>query len=203
MRADAQRNLTAILSAAREAFAAGGLEVGVADIAKRAGVGTATVFRRFATKEELICAVCEQRFREMSAIMQAAEAEPDAWTGLRGCLEAAAETQIADRGLCEAISQGIQGDPRIAGVSDDLTARLEVLLRRAQSAGDVRTDVDPLDLPILINAVARMGLELERVAPGAWRRYLDIVLDGLRPGAPALSAPAPTPAQVGATLAGS
>jgi AcrR family transcriptional regulator len=201
MRADAQRNLTAILSAARDAFAAGGLEVGVADIAKRAGVGTATIFRRFATKEDLICAVCEQRFREMAAMLDAAEAEPDPWTGLRGCLLAATETQIADRGLCEAIASGIEQEPRIAGLADDLTARLEVLMHRAQAAGDLRPDVAPLDLPILINAVARMGLELERVAPGAWRRYFDILVDGLRPGAATLSVAAPTRAQVDETLA--
>jgi AcrR family transcriptional regulator len=197
MRADAQRNLTAILSAARESFAAGGLEVGVADIARRAGVGTATVFRRFATKDDLICAVCEESLAAFAARVDAAEADPDPWAGLRACIVAGAELQIHDRGLCEALNRGIETDPRLRERQEALIDRLAVLLRQAQEAGDVRPDLSPVDLPILVGAIARTGIELEGIAPGAWRRYLDIVLDGLRPGAPELSTPAPARAPVG------
>jgi AcrR family transcriptional regulator len=201
MRADAQRNRTAILTAARESFAAGGLEVGVADIARRAGVGTATVFRRFASKEDLIYAVCEQSVAELADQVAAAEADPDPWEGLRACMRAGIETQMTDRGLCEALSRGIEGDPRIRAIHDGLVARLAVLVRRAQEDGQLRADLEPIDLPIVLNAVARAGAELEPIAPGAWRRYFDLLLDALRPGAPPLSVPAPSREQLDAAFA--
>ncbi|HEU4657747.1 MAG TPA: helix-turn-helix domain-containing protein [Capillimicrobium sp.] len=202
MRADAQRNLNAILTAARESFAAGGLEVGVADIAKRAGVGTATVFRRFATKDDLICAVCEQSVAEMAERVAAAEAADDPWEGLRECMRAAIEMQVTDRGLCEALSRGIEAYPAVREAHDALVARLAVLVRRAQEEGHLRADLEPIDLPIVLNAVARAGAELEPIAPGAWRRYFQMLLDALRPGAPPLEVPAPTREQVDAAFAG-
>ena len=202
MRADAQRNLTAILSAARESFAAGGLDVGVADIAKRAGVGTATVFRRFATKEDLICAVCQESLGEMAERIAAAEAAADPWEGLRECMRASIEMQVVDRGLCEALSRGIQTDPRVRETHDALVARLAVLVRRAQEEGHLRADLEPIDLPIVLNAVARAGTELEAIAPGAWERYFQLLLDALRPGAPPLAVPAPSLEQMQAARAG-
>ncbi|HEY8581343.1 MAG TPA: TetR family transcriptional regulator [Capillimicrobium sp.] len=201
MRADAQRNLTAILTAARESFAAGGLEVGVADIAKRAGVGTATVFRRFATKEDLISAVCQEGLVEMADMVAAAEAAADPWEGLRDCMRDAVQMQVTDRGLCEALSRGIETDPRLREAHDELVARLALLVRRAQEEGHLRADLEPIDLPIVLNAVARAGAELEPIAPGAWQRYFELLLDALRPGSPPLTVPAPTREQVDAAFA--
>lgn len=201
MRADAQRNLTAILTAARESFAAGGLEVGVADIAKRAGVGTATVFRRFATKDDLICAICEEGLGEMAEQVAAAEAAADPWEGLRACMLSGVEQQVTDRGLCQAMSRGLETDPRIREAHDGLVERLAVLVRRAQEQGQLRADLEPIDVPILLNAVARAGADLEAIAPGTWRRYFELLLDALRPGAPALSVPAPSRDQLDAAFA--
>lgn len=187
MRADAQRNLTAILRAARESFAAGGLEVGVADIARRAGVGTATIFRRFATKDDLICAVCEQAIDQFQERVEAAERDPDPWHGLRSVIVAAVEIQVEDRGLCEALNRGMDTDPRLRARQDGLIERMSVVLRRAQESGDVRADLEPVDLPIVVAAVARIGHDLEPIAPGAWRRYLDLLFAALRPGGPPLT----------------
>lgn len=196
MRADAQRNLTAILRAAREAFAAGGLEVGVADIARRAGVGTATIFRRFGTKDDLICAVCEQGIDEFEERIAAAERHPDAWEGLRQVIVSAIEVQISDRGLCEALNRGVDTDPRLRARQDELIGRLAAVLRRAQESGDVRADLEPIDLPIVVAAVARIGHDLEAFAPGAWRRYLELLFAALRPGGPPLTVPAVTAEQL-------
>lgn len=200
MRADAKRNLSAILAAARSAFAEGGLDVRVDEIARRAGVGTATVFRRFATKDDLIVAVCTEGVHEFSEQLAAAEAEPDAWDGLRAMLVAAVELQIGDRGMCEAFNRGVAMDPRLRATQDELVERLAVLVRRAQETGDLRADLEPVDLPILVGAVARIGLELEPIAPGAWRRYLELMFQALRPGAPPLTVPALTQEAIGAAM---
>src|SRR5439155_10056275 len=71
----------------------------------------------------------------------------------------------------------------LAAQFDALQRRLREVLRRAQDAGAVRLDVTPEDLLFVLHCVARSGLMLEDVAPGAWRRYLGLALHGLRPDA--------------------
>ena len=79
----------------------------------------------------------------------------------------------------------------------ELTVALELLLRRAREAGAIRDDVVAEDIGFLINAVGHAGLRLERTAPGAWRRYVEIVLAGLAPqGGRKLAHKAPTPQQL-------
>src|SRR6476469_4140817 len=96
LRADAQRNLELILEAAAEAFAEKGHEAGVADIAKRAGVGQATIFRRFETKDDLIAAVFERKMAQMHEAVLAALRKRSAWDGLTGLMAAATEMQLRD-----------------------------------------------------------------------------------------------------------
>src|SRR3954468_8687813 len=93
LRADAQRNLELMLEAAAEAFAEKGHEAGVADIAKRAGVGQATIFRRFETKDDLIAAVFERKIGQMHDAVRAALRKRSAWDGLRELMAMATEMQ--------------------------------------------------------------------------------------------------------------
>ena len=81
LRADAERNRRLVLDAAAAVFAERGLEAGVAEIAQRAGVGTATVFRRFPTKQDLIVAVVDARICDMGDQLDAAQADPDPGPG--------------------------------------------------------------------------------------------------------------------------
>jgi len=98
------------------------------------------------------------------------------------------------------VGLGTTGGLRAA--EDELVASLEQLLQRAKEAGEVREDVSAADITILLMAVAQAGLKVESVVPGAWHRYLDIVLDGLRPeGARPLSRKALTRKQLGAARA--
>ncbi len=202
LRADAQRNLTRILEAAAEVFAEAGAEASVAEIAERAGVGTATIFRRFPTKEDLLAAIVEQRVRGIADSAREAAGSKDPGKALRQFMVSAAAAYIGDRGYCDAAGTRVFAQPAVQELVDELVASLEQLLQRAKEAGEVREDVSAADITILLMAVAQAGLKVESVVPGAWHRYLDIVLDGLRPeGARPLSRKALTRKQLGAARA--
>ena len=194
LRSDARRNLELILQAAGEAFAEGGLEVGVADIARRAGVGTATIFRRFPTKDELVAAVFEARLREIVAIARESAALPPGMNAVRSFFERAIEFQIRDRGFLENVGKrAFAEDPRFMRARDEIFGALDDLVQGAQEVGELRADVQTADLPVLLHAVCNGALFTESTSDELWRRYLDIVLDGLRPqSASTLSRRAPT-----------
>jgi AcrR family transcriptional regulator len=190
LRADAQRNLERIVEAARAVFAEEGLEASVADVAHRAGVGTATIFRRFPTKEDLIAAVMEDDVKAVGEYARTAES-------LREFMAHALEDALRDRGFCEAGGTNLFDRPRLRAVVADVYAAVDELLERTRTAGEVRDDVVSADIAFLLQALARTGVALEQASPGVWRRYLDIVLDGLRPeGARPLSSAPPKAAQL-------
>src|SRR3954452_25583966 len=99
LRADAERNRTRLLDAARELFAERGLDVSMDEIAHHAGVGVGTAYRRFGSRDELIGALFEARMEEYVALAEDALREPDAWVALTGFLERSLAMQAADRGL--------------------------------------------------------------------------------------------------------
>jgi AcrR family transcriptional regulator len=193
LRADAQRNLERILDAARELFGHEGVDVPVNEIADRAGVGVGTIFRRFPTKDDLLLAVVERRARQLLDAADSALAHDDAGPGLRSFMHAAVELQICDRGFCDAMDSNLFANERLRAVFRQVVRRAGDLLRRAQKAGRVRDDVTAEDITMLLSGIVRAGLILEDTMPGAWQRYLDLVLDGLRPeGATPLHGKAPT-----------
>ncbi len=194
LRADAQRNLARVLDAAGRLFAERGLDVGVADIARLAGVGTATVFRRFPHKEDLIVAVFERRVDDMLVEARAAaDEEPDAAAGLRRFMEAAIRLQLRDRGFGEAMSMHFVLHPRIRDRLGEVNAQIERMLTAAQRAGSIRPDVDVFDIPVLHYATSRAAVLTLGAGPDAWLRYVALVFDGMRPeGATPLGADAPT-----------
>ncbi|MFP5361366.1 MAG: TetR/AcrR family transcriptional regulator [Thermoleophilia bacterium] len=183
LRADAERNRLHILQAAAEAFADGGLDVPVAEIARRAGVGPGTLFRRFATKDDLVIAILEQRIQDICALLDTALAHPDPWTGFAECMDAAVTMQVRDRGMLESIGERFFGDPRVRALKEQINPKVEALLERAQNAGVVRRDIEHQDIPVLIQAAARAGCVMPSCEPELSRRYLAIMLDGLRPAA--------------------
>jgi AcrR family transcriptional regulator len=180
LRADAQRNLARILDAAREVFAEEGLQASVADVAEQAGVGTATIFRRFPTKDDLLAAIVVQRMQALAESARQATAAKDPGRAWRQFVQTAASFSIQDRAFYEATDCGLT-DPRLAALVTDITDSVGLLLERARAAGEVREGITTEDVAVIVSMVAHAGLTLEPVAPGHWRRYLDIVLDGLRP----------------------
>src|SRR3954451_10886682 len=104
LRKDAARNRDRLLAAARDLFAAHGLNVTLNDIAHHAGVGVGTAYRRFPNKEAVIDALFEQQLRDMAAVADQALQDPDAWHGLVTFLERSLDMQSGDRGLIETMN---------------------------------------------------------------------------------------------------
>jgi AcrR family transcriptional regulator len=191
LRADARRNRERIVAAASEVFAEQGSDACVDEIARRAGVGHATVFRRFPTKDDLIVAIFEARLEELARAVDEAAREPDAWIGLRRVVEQMAAQQVRDRGFCQAVGEEFVKPPRLKKAKAALLASFEALLRRAQEAGQVRADLEPSDVLLLVSGVGQATAWRPEL-PDLWRRYVGVILDGMRPGAAALEGPAPT-----------
>ena len=197
LRADAERNRRRLIDAAAELFAERGIEVTVAEIRERAGVGQGTVFRHFPTKEHLMAEVMRERMTSLTALATERLEADDPVEGLRDFMVAAAESKAVDqeiyRLICETNALPAEDE---RALRRELVGYVDRLLRRAQEAGAIRDDVRAEDILLLETAARQAGEALGGVAPELWRRYLDIVVDGLRTeGAHPLSHPAPTDAQ--------
>jgi AcrR family transcriptional regulator len=180
LRRDAERNRERILAAAREAFAEDGLDVGLHEIARRAGVGVGTVYRRFADKDVLIDALFEDRVEEVVAIAEGALADADAWHGLEVFLTRTLELQAADRGLHQLVFAREQGAQCAAGARKRIAPLAIRLVERAQRQGTVRGDVTAYDVGMARQMLGALMESTRDVDPDGWRRQLAIVLDGLR-----------------------
>ena len=203
LRADALRNRRRILEAAAEAFSEGGLDVGVAEIARRAGVGAGTLFRRFPTKEDLIFAIIEERSGELVEAGREALEEPDPALALRRFMFAGVEKHVRDQGFFDAVVSRVNKEERLREHRDQIVDIAGQLLRRAQDAGAARDDIAPEDLPLLMCATASAISPLHGAMPDLWRRYAGLVLDGLKPeGASPLEHVAPTLADFDAAMSG-
>ena len=181
LRADAQRNRRRILDAAAEAFSEGGLDVGVAEIARRAGVGAGTLFRRFPTKEDLIFAIIEERTLELIAAGREALAQEDAALALREFMFAGVEMHVRDQGFFDAVVSRVNKEERLRELRDEMVEIAGELLERGQADGAVRDDLEPPDLPLLMCAAASAAAPVHGALPDLWRRYVGLILDGLRP----------------------
>ena len=192
LRRDAERNRQRILAAALELFTERGLGVTLNDVAHHAGVGVGTVYRRFPDKEQLIDALFEDKIAELISFAETALANPDAWEGLVGFITTLLEEQCSDRGLKEVLLGSSQGRERIAGARDELAPRVEELVARAQAQGTLWGDVRAADFPVVQMMIAAVIDTTADIEPQLWRRYLGLVLRGLRaaPGQEALPVPA-------------
>ena len=179
LRSDARRNRERLVASARALFAAHGVDVSVEDIVHHAGLGMGTLYRHFPTKEELVDAVLEDAFAEIVAAAEQAAAEDDAWAGFIGFLERVFEQHAANRGLKDALATRGHGLRREA-----MRARIRPLVRRmierAQEQGTLRRDFVVEDMPLLFWTTDRVIEETAADAPDYWRRYLGLLLDGLR-----------------------
>ncbi len=163
LRADAQRNRDRLLEAAAECFAEHGIDCSVDEIARRAGVGHGTVFRRFSTKEALLLAVVVRRIEALTTIAAEAAEAPDVEAAFEGFVRAAAESYARDRAIVEGLERCVD-QPELAA----LIAAVDRLARRARKAGVLRPKLGAEDVLRLIPMASL---------------YPDVVLDGLRPRA--------------------
>jgi AcrR family transcriptional regulator len=191
LRADAERNRRLVLEAAALAFAEEGLEVGMAEIARRAGVGNATVFRRFPTKDALVGAIIDEKIAELLGAAQRAGHVADPWNALVEFLETMAELQGRDRGFFQATEQFLLDHPDLLRRHRPIVDAVEPLVRRAQAAGVVRDDVTTIDVMGLVKGSVASLPPSPNLRSDGWRRYLALLLDALRPEA---ATPLPVPA---------
>ncbi|MFG2472816.1 TetR/AcrR family transcriptional regulator [Streptomyces canus] len=196
LRADAERNRDRILAAARRLFATEGLGVSMASVAREAGVGKATLGRRFATREELINAVFADRMDAYAAAVAEALADPDPWHGFTGYIHAVCAMQAGDRGFADVLTMSFPAAKALeARRTESYNGFLE-LIARARNSGHLREDFVPEDLVILQMANAGVVAATGDAAPDTWRRLVGHMLRSYAdPGAPIPAlpeAPAPT-----------
>jgi AcrR family transcriptional regulator len=196
-RSDALRNRAKLVAAARELFAESGVEVSVEEITHHAGVGMGTLYRHFPTKDELIDAVLEDAFDEIIRLAREAAAVDDAWVGLTGFFERVLELHAQNRGVKDIVALRDHGSRRAEAMREHLLPLLAQMVTRAHEQGTLRRDFTSDDLPLVFWTANRVIELTQDVAPDFWRRYLSLLLDGLRPGAARpLPEPALTPAQL-------
>ena len=193
LRADAARNRELIIAAAAAVFAERGLDAATAEIAHRAGVGEATLFRRFPTKDDLIDAIIETRMEELAVLADAAADAADPATALERFMQDLVKQFSRDKGFFEAAGERCMNDPKFQAQRERGMEAVGRLLRRAQDAGAVRTDLSPADISFLAgSAMYAMEVRKPGLRDDLWKRYLRVILDGmkpdgaskLRPGAP-------------------
>jgi AcrR family transcriptional regulator len=204
LRADAARNRAAILSAARRAFAELGTAAGMAEIARAAGVGVGTLYRRFPTKEALVQALLLDRLeRDAEVLRSASTGEGAAWSAFERALRFVAHAQLEDRALKQLVGGTVAETEELTAARQELFALAAELAARAQEEGSLRGDFERGDLPLLFGGVAQSEWLSGDRAVGVIDRYVTIVLDGLRaPGQSPLGGEALTSAEVEAMFRG-
>ena len=179
LRKDAERNRGRILDAARELFAQRGLGVTLNEIAHHAGVGVATVYRRFPDKDQLVEELFEERMDEIVALMEQALADPDPWHGLVSFLARTSAMQAADAALKELVTDPSAAPGRISRIRARMPPMSEQLFEGARATGRLRDDIAAHDIPMLHLMIASVIDASRDVAPDLWQRYMAILIRGL------------------------
>ncbi|MFG2520971.1 TetR/AcrR family transcriptional regulator [Streptomyces sp. NPDC048527] len=197
LRADAERNRRLIMQTADRMFAQRGSAVTLNEIAREAGIGVGTVYRRFPDLQALIDALFTERFTTFLELATAAEQQSDAGQALRHYLLEAARWRAQDRAL-EVVLAGASIDTKpIAEMRDDLGHHVDGLVERAVAAGAVREDFARADVYAFLYMIGAVADRTYDVAPDAWRRYAEVVLLGFGLArAPAVHTTAMTDGQI-------
>lgn len=184
LRADARRNRDQIIAAARVIFAAEGPNVPMEEVAREAGVGVGTLYRRFPDREALIRAVARDNFsRMLTQSREAVAQEPTAWEALVRLLRQSRELELsAQLAMHSPLAWAvIRHDPTTQRFREAMFDTLDEVVHAAQAEGSLRADVDTGDVTILISLLLRrMRNASEGATTLAAERALGIMLDGLR-----------------------
>jgi AcrR family transcriptional regulator len=200
LRADAERNRAAIVGAARSVFAEQGLDAPLDDIAKLAGTGNATLYRRFPTRSDLVVAVFAERMADHLAAVEAGLAEQDPWGGFVSYVQAATAMQARDRGIADLVTMDLSSAPEIEQLRSRAYEGMVALIERARTAGALRADFTDQDIVLLLMANAGLVERAHGIAGSASARIIGLLLDGLRAEAATASPGPPTPKDVIAAM---
>lgn len=199
LRRDAERNRQRILRAAAEVFTQRGLDATLDDVARQAGVGVGTVYRRFPDKESLVEELFQERINALVAVAEEACTAPDPWQGLASFLEHATACMAGDLGLRQLMMFATYGRDKVAYAREQMRPVVSKLVERAQAEGALRGDFSATDVPLIAYMLASVAEYASPMRPGVWRRYLALIVDGMVPsrdGAPELPVPALTPGEI-------
>jgi AcrR family transcriptional regulator len=180
LRADAERNRQRVLAAARELFAERGIEATLNDVARHANVGVGTVYRRFATKDELVEAIFEDGIGQVEGLAETALQQENSWDGFVWFVQNLCELTATDRGLREIVYSKAYGGYRVECARDRLNPHISKLVERARDDGYLRPDICPTDMPVLGLLAGTVSEWAGHVEPDLWRRYIALALDGMR-----------------------
>ena len=182
LRRDAELNRRKIIESARIVFSERGFGATLDDIAHHAGLGVGTVYRRFPGKEQLVEAMFVERMDEVRELAEQALEESDPWEGFVTFLTRTAELHSDDRGLREVMLSNNFGQERVAAAKERMIPLAVELVRRAKASGQLRADFEETDLPIIHMMIGAVAEYTQDVRSELWRRYLAVLLDGLRAG---------------------
>ncbi|AYG04814.1 TetR/AcrR family transcriptional regulator [Gryllotalpicola protaetiae] len=186
LRRDAARNRSALVDAGREVFASRGLEATLDEIAHRAGVGVGTAYRHFANKQELAAAIFADDLEQMVESARDALDVDDPWDALVSFVETTVTKHAKDRGLYEIMTAGTMGehpmhvDGKTETMREALFEPVTALVERAKAGGCLRADASPTDIAAILLMMGSTFLASEAVDRPVWKRYLWLLLDGLR-----------------------
>jgi AcrR family transcriptional regulator len=180
LRRDAERNRTLIVTAAREVFAERGLDAPLEDVARRAGVGIGTLYRRFPTRQALIEEIFAARLEGMVQAAEESLAMEDAWEGFSTYLFRLCALQAEDCGVRDVLRTTFPTARNLESTRARGYALSVQLIDRAKEQGSLRPDFSPEDLPYLLIANGAFVEATSTIKRTAWKRYVALFLEGCR-----------------------
>lgn len=190
LRSDAAKNRARILAAAHEVFSEEGLDASIAGIARRAGVGIATLYRRFPNREDLIAATFAHKMTAYANAIDDALADPDPWRGFCTYIERVCAMQAADHGFTNVLTMTFPTANGLEAERARAYRGFTTLISRAKDDGRLRRDFSDKDLILLLMANAGVIAATGEAAPDAWRRLVAFMLQAFgTPGAEPLPPP--------------
>ncbi|WP_133910567.1 TetR/AcrR family transcriptional regulator [Streptomyces sp. NBC_00582] len=188
LRADAQDNRERILEVARDLFATEGLNVPMREIARRAEVGPATLYRRFPTKQTLVTEAFAEQRRACHAIVDEGLADPDPWHGFRRVVERTCELHAHSLGFADAFMSAYPEAMDFAADREYTLNAIAELAHRAKATGHLRPDFLLDDLIIMLMAHRGIHTSSATTRLAASRRYASLVIQAFQAASPTHSA---------------
>jgi AcrR family transcriptional regulator len=161
-------------------FAEHGLKAPLEAIAARAGVGIATLYRRFPTREKLVAAALVEKVAQYAEAAEQALTVADPWAGFAWFVQRICELQAGDRGLSDLLSMTLSADEQVEHLRRTANDQVITLIDRAKAEGKLRKDFVREDLVLLLIATAAVMHVTHADAPDAWRRFVALALEAFR-----------------------
>ena len=204
-RKDVERNRARLLRSADALIREHGMDLSLNAVAHHAGLGVGTAYRHFADRDALLRAMFDQRLEQVRDVMIAHGDDEDPVAGLRATILEVCELQSADRGLWDVVSTSTN-DVERESVQSRLFPLADRLAMRAIATGRMRAGFATEDIPVLFWTGGALGEYFASASPSTWRRYVELLLDGLIAhdvaDRPAPTEPAPTPEQISTAMDG-